>query len=332
MTAPARVGIVGVGAMGLGIAQRLLARGMPLTVHDIDPARERLAARAGARVVRSPAAVARDCRIVLSVVVDARQTERVLFGRDSLMQGLQPGAVLMICSTLAPAYVASVAQRLRVHRVSVLDTPMSGGPARARAGTMSLMVAGPRSARIAARAVLAAMSNQRFEWGERVGAAAAAKITNNLLAGANLAAAAEGLALGVKLGLDPRKLLDLFAASSGQSWIGEDRLRRAIGNDYAPRATPTLLHKDLGIALAAARDVGVHTAMARTARGAFRQAIALGWAGCDDAALYPVALGRAAGARSAGGRPSGRAAKPGPSAPPAKPRPKRSRPTARSKS
>lgn len=328
MTAPARVGIVGVGAMGFGIAQRLRACGWPLTVHDSDPARERLAAKVGARVVLSPAAVARDCRIVLSVVVDARQTERVLFGRDGLLQEFKPGAVLMICSTLAPAYVASVARRLHARRVSVIDTPMSGGPARARAGTMSLMVAGPRPARATVRPVLAAMSNQRFEWGERVGAAAAAKITNNLLAGVNLAAAAEGLALGVKLGLDPRKLLDLFAVSSGQSWIGEDRLRRAIGNDYAPRATPTLLYKDLGIALAAARDAGVRAVMARTARGAYRRAIASGWAGRDDAALYPVALGRTASTGSS----DRRAARRGPSALPATPRPKKSRPTVRSKS
>ncbi len=313
MSAVKRVGIVGVGAMGLAIAQRLRARGFALTVRDVDAARERLAVRSGASIAQSSAQLASECPIVLSVVVDARQTERVVFARNGLAQAMQPGAVLMICSTLAPAYVAGVASRLRARGVHVLDTPMSGGPMRARAGTMSLMVAGPKPARTIARSVLAAMSNQRFEWGERAGAAAAAKITNNLLAGANLAAAAEGLALGVKLGLDPRRLLDLFNVSSGQSWIGEDRLRRALADDYAPRAATTLLFKDLGIAIDAARTARAGAAMARVARGVFGRAIAAGWAEYDDAALYPVALGakrrprgRIAVKRVASGRPATR--------------------------
>lgn len=312
-----RVGIVGVGAMGLAIARRLRAEGFALTVHDIDPARRRLAARVGAEVVRSAADVARRCEIVLSVVVDARQSERVVFGRDGLLATMGPGSVLMMCSTLAPAYVAGVAHRLKTARVHLLDTPMSGGPARARDGTMSLMIAGPRRARAIAAQVLATMSSQRFDWGDRAGAAAAAKIANNLLAGAILAAAAEGLALGVKLGLDPRRLLDLFAVSSGQSWIGEDRLRRAIAEDFVPRATPTLLYKDLGIAIDAARGVGAVAAMARVARTAFGKAIGSGWARYDDAALYPVALGRnrtpaAAATRAASGRRSTRRSKTSP--------------------
>lgn len=320
-----RIGMVGVGAMGLAIARRLRSRGFALTAHDIDPARTRLAARAGVQIAESPAAVAQHSQIVLSVVVDAHQTERVIFGRNGLLQSIRRGSVLMVCSTLAPAYVAGVARRLGAYRVSVLDTPMSGGPARARAGTMSLMLAGPRRARAVAGPVLATMSNQRFDWGEHAGAAAAAKITNNLLAGAHLAAAAEGLALGVRLGLDPHRLLDLFAVSSGQSWIGEDRLRRALDGDYAPRATPALLYKDLGIAIDAARAAGAVAAMARTARGAFRKAIATGWAGHDDAALYPLAMGRTGPDSTA---PTTRAA----SVPPARRRSRTSPPTKRSKS
>lgn len=326
MSTVPRIGIVGIGAMGLAIAQRLRGRGFAVMARDVDRARERLAARIGATIATSPVQVAEACPIILSVVVDARQTEQVVFGRGGLSRSMRPGAVLLVCSTLAPAYVTSLAKRLQDRGVHVLDTPMSGGPSRARAGTMSMMVAGPQVARTAARRVLSAMSNQRFEWGERAGAAAAAKITNNLLAGANLAAAAEGLALGVKLGLDPRRLLDLFKASSGQSWIAEDRLRRAIANDFVPRAATTLLYKDLGIAIDAARAANAGAAMARVARRAFRAAVAAGWAEDDDAALYPVALGirRARGLR---GR-----LRPAASGPPTKPPSKTSPPTRRSRS
>ncbi|MFM9887966.1 MAG: NAD(P)-dependent oxidoreductase [Burkholderiales bacterium] len=288
MSARSAVGIVGVGAMGLAIAERLRAQRFPVTVRDIRRGREQLAARCGATIAKSPSDLAAHCPIVLSVVVDSKQTEDVVFGERGLVRGMRPGAVLLLCSTVAPAFAAFLARRLASHGVLMIDAPMSGGPLRARDGSMSMMLAGPEAARSKAKAVLAAMSNKRFDLGSRPGDGAAAKIVNNLMAGANLAAAAEGVALAIKLGLDPDRALDVVNASSGQSWIGEERMRRALRGDYALRASPAMLAKDLGIAIEAAADLAMPTPLAGAARSIFLAAISLGHVGTDDASALKV--------------------------------------------
>lgn len=288
MSAKPHIGIVGVGAMGMAIAARLRALRFPVTVRDIRRSRELLARRRGAMIARSPAALAATCPIILSVVVDAYQTEGVIFGEEGLVAGMRPGAVLLLCSTVAPAFAASMARRLASHGVLMIDAPMSGGPFRARDGTMSMMIAGPSAARSKAKAVLTAMSNQRFDLGRRPGDGAAAKIVNNLMAGANLAAAAEGVALAIKLGLDPGRALDVVNASSGQSWIGEERMRRALRGDFALRASPAMLAKDLGLAIEAAADLAMPTPLANAARGIFLAALSLGHRDLDDASALKV--------------------------------------------
>jgi L-threonate 2-dehydrogenase len=274
--------------MGMAITQRLRSLKFPVTVRDIRRSRERLAARSGALIARSPSALAKTCPIVISVVVDAAQTESIVFGDCGLIQTMRAGSVLLVCSTLPPAFVASLAVRLEDRGILMIDAPMSGGPLRAREGMMSMMIAGPLQARSKAKAVLAAMSSSRFDLGVRAGDGAAAKIVNNLMAGANLAAAAEGVALAIKLGLDPDRVLDVVRASSGQSWIGEERMRRALRGDYALRASPAMLAKDLGIAIEAAADLAVPTPLAGAARTVFLSAISLGHAGADDASALRV--------------------------------------------
>lgn len=293
MSGKPRVGIVGVGAMGLAVTERLIGCGFPVTVRDIRAARERAARRLGARLARTPAELARECAIVITLVLDAKQTAAIALGRDGLVRGMRPGGVVLMCSTVPPAFVTALARKLAACGVLLIDAPVSGGPARAAAGTMSMMVAGPTVACRRAQALLRAMSDRRFDLGSRPGDGSAAKIVNNLLAGVNLAAGAEGLALGLKLGLEAAQLLDLIAASSGQSWIAEDRLRRAIRGDYGVRAAPELLAKDLGIAIAAAGALRARTPLARAARAIYRDTIAAGYARADDAAVLKLYASRA---------------------------------------
>jgi 3-hydroxyisobutyrate dehydrogenase-like beta-hydroxyacid dehydrogenase len=133
--------------------------------------------------------------------------------------------------------------------------------------------------------LLQALSQRVFRIGSRVGDGARTKLVNNLLAGINLAGAAEALALAERLGLDLARTLDVIEQSSGQSWIGSDRMRRAIAGDFAPRAHVTLLQKDTGLALQAARAAGFHASLAPVAHEAFNRAVAGGDAELDDAAL-----------------------------------------------
>ena len=165
---------------------------------------------------------------------------------------------------------------------------MSGGPARARDGSMSLMVACPDRVFEQHERLIRALSGNVFRISQRVGDGARTKLVNNLLAGINLVGAAETLALALaqRMGLDPSRTLDVIERSSGQSWIGTDRLRRALAGDDTARAHMTLLEKDTRLGLEAAQQLGIELVLGSRARDVFAQASAAGLAACDDLALF----------------------------------------------
>jgi 3-hydroxyisobutyrate dehydrogenase len=203
---------------------------------------------------------------------------------------LQRGASVMLCPTLAPASTAGLAARLGAHGIDCIDAPMSGGPARARDGSMSLMVACDDAVFERHRELLDALSTQVFHIGNRPGDGARTKLVNNLLAAINLAGAAEVLVLAECIGLDPVRTLAVIEKSSGQSWIGSDRMRRALAGDLAPRAHTTLLAKDTGLALAMAmaEGGGFDAVLGREAAALFARACAAGYGGLDDASLLEL--------------------------------------------
>jgi len=165
---------------------------------------------------------------------------------------------------------------------------MSGGPARARDGSMSLMVACADALFERQRALLEGLSVKLFRIGERPGDGARTKLVNNLLAAINLAGAAEAIALAERVGLDPARTLDVIEQSSGQSWIGSDRMRRALAGDLAARAHTTLLAKDSRLAMAMAAEAGFEAPLGRTAAERFRVACAAGYGALDDASLLQL--------------------------------------------
>ena len=185
----------------------------------------------------------------------------------------------------AEKIVAPVSKFLARHGIEVLDAPMSGGPARARDGSMSLMLAGPDELVARFEALLAALSSRIFRISARVGDGARTKLVNNLAAGINLVGAAEVLAMARAMGLDLGCTLDVIEQSSGQSWIGSDRMRRAIIGDVAPRAHMTLLEKDTRLAVQAAQAAGFSGPLGAAAARVFARASAAGLADLDDAAL-----------------------------------------------
>ncbi|MDD2880155.1 MAG: NAD(P)-dependent oxidoreductase [Rhodoferax sp.] len=280
------VAIIGVGNMGGAMARRLLSQGWSVRVCDIDRAKTETLEHFGALALVTPAQAAIHSVVIMVVVVDAAQTEDVLFGPSGAASVLQPGQTVLLCPTLAPADVTRLAQRLQTLGVAVLDAPMSGGPQRAQEGSMSLMLAGDSAVLARHQTLLEALASQRFVISERVGDAARTKLVNNLAAGINLVGAAEVLALAQKMGLDLTRTLDVIEQSSGQSWIGSDRMRRAIAGDFAPRAHMTLLQKDTRLALDAAQSVGFYGPLGAAARDVFAQASAGGMADQDDAALF----------------------------------------------
>ena len=294
MTAPnamsaGAIGIVGAGAMGGPIAECLLRKGFRVIVRDIVPERVEALVRIGAASAASAFETGQRADLVLTIVVDAGQTDEVVFGaRDDAGLAAAAGSrsTIVMCSTVAPAYAAALAARVSARGIALVDAPISGGPHRAREGTLSMMAAADDEVIARVQPVLDAVASRVFRVGQRAGDGSAMKIVNNMLAGINLAAAAEALALADRLGMDLAAVCDVVNASSGGSWMFGDRMPRALARDYEPpKAATKILAKDLGLALDVAAQAGVDAAIARAARAAYAGALARGFGEADDSAL-----------------------------------------------
>ena len=268
-----RVGVIGVGAMGMGIAKTLLGKGLPVFARDIVAEREREAIAAGAKPL------AGDVDVLVSVVVDAAQTQSVIDEHA----GRAP--TFMMCSTIAPSDTERFAAALAARGIEMLDAPISGGPARAYSGTLSMMAAGSDAAFERCGPVIEAMASKCFGISDKAGDGSRMKIVNNMLAAANLAAGCEAMAMASLLGLDLKQAADVVQASSGGSWIFGDRMPRALANDYLPRAAARVLLKDVGLFVNVARDLGLTAPMAECAREIFADTVERGYAEEDDAAV-----------------------------------------------
>jgi L-threonate 2-dehydrogenase len=298
MNAPVRrVGVIGTGAMGGGAVQSLVRAGFVTLARDIRAEAQESAVRHGAIPTSTPADLASAADAAIILVVDAEQVETVLFGVDGVTAAQPSTGIVLVSSTVDPAYVGELAPRLAARGIALVDAPVSGGPAKAAAGTMTMMLAGDADACARMHPVLERITGRLFALGPRAGDASTFKIVNNLLAAANLAAGAEALALAQAAGLDLRRVFDVVAASSGASWIFGDRVPRALDGDYGARAATTLLCKDAGIAVTVAERLGVDAPFARLARATFADAVAAGCGDDDDAVLIRRAL-EAAGRRA----------------------------------
>ena len=279
------VGVIGTGAMGIGVVASLKRGGITTHARDIRPEAQRAAGALGAICHPDPASLARASDIAIILVVDADQIDTVLFGDNGAAGALREGGIVVVSSTVAPDYTEALAPRLAAYGVTLVDGPVSGGPKRAADGTMTIMLAGPADALARCGAVIACIAGRAFRVGSAPGDAAKFKIVNNLLAAVNLAAGAEALALAVRAGLDPGQVVDVINASSGGSWIFADRMPRALAGDFAPRAATRILAKDVSIAADFATRVGASATFATAARDAFRGAVAAGFGDEDDAAI-----------------------------------------------
>ena len=289
------VGVIGVGAMGMAMACRLHALGHRVLARDVRPQAEAEARAFGMTVCASPQAMAEQVGIAIVVVVNAQQIATVLFGADGIEAHAKRAAAagapsgvktVMLCSTIAPQDTIRFAKRLAGHGIATIDAPISGGPARALAGTMSMMLAAPAAALAPCQALLAELAEKRFVVSETIGDGAKAKLVNNLLAGINLVAGAEALALSAKVGLDPQAMFEIIRASSGASWVFEDRMARALAGDYTPpRAAAHIIAKDVGLATTLAASVAHATPLGDAALARLRETLDSGWAELDDAAV-----------------------------------------------
>ena len=282
------VGVIGLGAMGLGMAQTLRQRGYEVYACDARAGVAQAFAADGGVACASPAEVATLARVLVSVVVDAAQTEQVLFGPEGAADKMAEGSVFVMCSTVDPGWSMALERRLEQLGILYVDAPISGGAARAASGQMTMMTAARPAAYALADPVLEAMAGKVYRLGHRAGAGSSVKIINQLLAGVHIAAAAEAMALGLREGVDPAALYEVITHSAGNSWMFENRMAHVLAGDYTPLSAVDIFVKDLGLVLDTARASKFPLPLAATAHQMFMQASSAGHAQEDDSAVIKI--------------------------------------------
>ena len=289
------VGLIGLGAMGAGMARSLRRAGHTLHVYDVRAEVAQAFAQDGGVACASLAELGAACEVVISVVVNAAQTQAVLFGPDDDGSGcagtMKPGSVFVMCSTVDPAASIALEGRLAGMDLLYIDAPISGGAAKAASGEMIMMTAGKPAAYAAAEPLLNAMAARVYKLGERAGAGSKVKIINQLLAGVHIAAAAEAMALGLREGVDPAALYDVITHSAGNSWMFENRMAHVLAGDYTPLSAVDIFVKDLGLVLDMARASKFPLPLSSTAHPMFLQASSAGYAREDDSAVIKIVPG-----------------------------------------
>ncbi|MCV2875044.1 NAD(P)-dependent oxidoreductase [Rhodobacteraceae bacterium XHP0102] len=281
------IGIIGLGSMGYGMAQNLIKAGHRVWGHDIN-------ADAVARLQNEGAAQgalhdhAGDLDALVVVVLNAAQTEAVLFGPEGIAPKLRSGAVILSCATVAPDAASAMETQAEGLDLHYLDAPISGGAIKAASGELTIMASGRETAFAAAKPALDAISAKVFEMGARAGAGSAMKATNQMLAGIHIASMAEAITFALAQGISPERFLEVISQSAGTSWMLENRAPHIIEGNYTPRSTINIWPKDLGIVLDIAQTMGFPAPITETALAQFRAAAEAGLGLEDDAALAKI--------------------------------------------
>jgi len=274
--------------MGRGMAASLRRAGHAMHVCDVRAGVAEEFAKEGGVACATPAELARACDVVISVVVNAEQTEQVLFGADGAAAAMKPGTVFVMCSTVDPKWSMALEERLEGIGIHYLDAPISGGAAKAAAGQITMMTAGRRQAYDRCGGILESMSAKVYRLGDRAGPGSTVKIVNQLLAGVHIAAAAEAMALGIRAGVAPEKIFEVITHSAGNSWMFENRMPHVLKNDYTPLSAVDIFVKDLGLVLDTARASKFPLPLSATAHQMFMQASTAGHAKEDDSAVIKI--------------------------------------------
>ncbi len=253
-----RVGIIGLGDMGLGMARNLLAAGFPLTGLDLRPERTALLEEAGGTVAASAAELGRASDTVFIMVMNGQQVVDLLRGEDGLLAGMAPGGTVIVTATIEAREMREAAALLEGSGLGVIDSPVSGGRSGADSGTLTLMAAGASAVFAAQQDVLEAVGQKIFHVGEEPGMGQTVKASLQAFIGLTFAAIFESLALGVSAGIPGQILFDVISntAAGGTSFYRENAglvLERRFVDTGSQIGTMT---KDLGISMALGRETG----------------------------------------------------------------------------
>lgn len=283
-----QVGVIGLGAMGMGAARSCLRAGLATTGCDLREAARAEFVAAGGQACARPADLPAGTGAVLLLVVNAAQTEAALFGAEGCAARLAPGAVVISSATMSPDDARRLAAEAEARGLLWLDAPVSGGAAKAASGEMTVMASGSAAAFARAEPVLQAVAAKVWNLGAAPGIGATVKVAHQLLAGVHIAVAAEAMSLAIRAGADPRQFYEVVTSAAGNSWMFENRMARVLEGDDAPRSAVDIFVKDLGLVAEMARGLGHPVPLAAQAQQLFTAASALGHGRADDGFVIRV--------------------------------------------
>jgi 2-hydroxy-3-oxopropionate reductase len=281
------VGFIGLGIMGRPMALNLLHAGYPLIVHNRTRAKEEALVSEGAQAAASPRVLAEGSEIVITMLPDSPDVEAVYFGDDGVIAAVRQGQLLIDMSSIAPAVARLVFSAAREVGADALDAPVSGGDVGARDGTLSIMVGGSEAGFERGRALFNVLGKTVVHMGAS-GTGQTAKACNQILVAVTIEAVSEALVLASKAGVDPERLIEVLSGGLAGNKVMEVRRRNFLEHDFTPGFKLELHHKDLGIALRTARELGVFVPTTAIVDQMLSGLQAAGDGGLDHSALLKV--------------------------------------------
>ncbi len=287
-----RVAFIGLGIMGRPMARNLLRAGYPLTVHNRSRQAVDELVSAGAAAASSPAEASAAADVIITMLPDSPQVAEVVGGEDGVLSGAPRGALLIDMSTISPVTSRELSERAAASGRSMLDAPVSGGDVGARDGTLSIMVGGAKEDFDRALPIFEVLGQTIVHVGA-AGAGQVVKACNQIVVALTIEAVSEALVLASKAGVDPALMLEAISGGLAGNRVMEVRRRNFLEHDFTPGFKVDLHHKDLGIALASAREFGVSLPVTALVDEFLQALRAQGRGGDDHSALLTVLEGLA---------------------------------------
>jgi 2-hydroxy-3-oxopropionate reductase len=282
-----KVGFIGLGIMGKPMARNLMEAGYKLTVYNRSPEKAEELGEEGAAVAGSPREVAEKSDVVITMLPDSPDVERVVAGEDGVLPGIKEGALFIDMSTISPVVTEELAAKVKEKGASMLDAPVSGGDVGAIEGTLSIMVGGEEADFERARPLFKAMGKTVTHVGP-TGAGQVTKAANQVVVALTIEAVSEALVLGAKGGVAPEKILEVLSGGLAGNKVMEVKREKFLSHNFDPGFRSELHHKDLGIALSAGREYGVVLPVTALVDQMLLAMKSKGWGGEDHSALLKV--------------------------------------------
>ena len=283
----ARVGYIGLGLMGAGMARNLLRAGHTLVVHNRSRAIVDEFAREGATPATSPREVAAQCDFVFTNLPDSPDVEHVVRGPEGIIEGAHEGLIFVDNSTIKPETARQIASALAEVGVLALDAPVSGGDIGAREGTLSIMVGGPKEAFERTLPLFQAMG-RTITWVGESGAGQIAKVANQIVVAGTMVAMSEALVLAQKAGVDPQRVVEAISRGAAQCWALDHKPPKIFRRDLAPGFKAYMQAKDLKIVVDTARTYQVAIPLTAVAHQMYEAQVAMGNGELDNSAVITV--------------------------------------------